>query len=113
MAQDSRGEGVQRVGGSVRRSKRVAELMVEGGHDAEHGTEHEHDVKRGKCEVAWTTGRGSAELPHGGVLRCDGVRRSKRLAERMEGDTEHAHKRKKHEGVSRVVCDTVAPWRDK
>ena len=45
------------------------------------------------------------------------TRRSKRLAERAgdgtEHDTEHAHQRKRHEGVSKAVCDTVEPWRDK
>ena len=46
-----------------------------------------------------------------------GVRRSKRIAELMEGgtehDTEHAHKRKRHESVSLSVSDGVLPWRDK
>ena len=46
-----------------------------------------------------------------------GVRRSKRVAERMEGgtdhDTEHAHMRKRHESASQNVPDGVLPWRDK
>ena len=53
----------------------------------------------------------------GQVAEVDGIRRSKRLAERAgdgtEYDTEHAHQRKRHEGVSKAVCDTVEPWRDK
>ena len=98
----------QRVDGSVRRSKRVAELMG-GGHSTERG----HDVKRGKHGIVCTSQHEGGKSPHECVLTCGGVSRSKRLAELMEGDTEHAHKRKRHEGVSRVVYDTVEPWRDK
>ena len=55
--------------------------------------------------------RGGIEAELGGMLR------SKRLAERVGGgaehDTEHAHKRKRHESVSQSVPDSVLPWRDK
>ena len=63
--------------------------------EAEHGTKRQRGIE--------------AEL--------GGVRRSKRVAERMEGgteqDTEHAHRRKRHESASRSVPDGVTPWRDK
>ena len=63
--------------------------------EAEHGTKRQRGIE--------------AEL--------GGVRRSKRLAEHIEGgtehDTEHAHKRKRHESASQSVPDGVLPWRDK
>ena len=62
-----------------------------------------------------------AKRQRGIEIELGGVRRSKRLAARMdvsveggtEHDTEHAHKRERHESESRSVPDCVMPWRDK
>ena len=71
--------------------------------------------KRGAIAQGQTTE--CSKRQRGQVAEAGDTRRSKRLAERAGGgtehDTEHAHQRKRHEGVSKAVCDAVEPWRDK
>ena len=81
-----------------------------------HEDGHERRCKRGKHGVVSVGACESAEQRHGHVARCEGVRRSKRAAERAAGaehDTEHAHKRGRHERVTEIVHESVEPWRDK
>ena len=91
----------------------MAELMD----GAEHDTECEHEHKRGKHGTASTSMMcESVEHWHGHVPAWDSVRRSKRVAARMMGaedDTQHAHKRGRHESVIASVHVGVEPWRDK
>ena len=59
---------------------------------------------------------GSVWQWHEHVPIVDGLRRSKRVAASMTGaenDTQHAHKRGKHERVIATVYVGVEPWRDK
>ena len=90
----------------------MATLMLEG----EHDTEHERERKCGKHgTVSTDTMYGSVWRSHEHVP-MDGLRRSKRVAACMTGaedDTQHAHKRGKHESVSATVYVGVEPWRDK
>ena len=81
-----------------------------------HEDGHERASKRGKHGVVRVGAGESVEQRHGHGARCEGVRRSKRVAERVaeaEHDTEHAHKRGRHERVTEVVHGSVEPWRDK
>ena len=59
---------------------------------------------------------GSVWQWHEHVPIVDGLRGSKRVAASMTGaenDTQHAHKRGKHESVIATVHVGVEPWRDK
>ena len=99
----------EQLGGAVRRSKRLA---VRHGYD----DEREHESKRGKHGTVSTDECESVEQQHEQVQTHDGLRRSKRVAERMtgaEGDSQHAHKRGKHESVIAYVDVSIEPWRDK
>ena len=73
--------------------------------------------RKRRGEIAHGQATECSKRQRGQVAEVGGIRRSKRLAERAgdgtEHDTEHAHQRKRHEGVSKAVCDTVEPWRDK
>ena len=96
----------------MRGCKRVAEPEVLHGRDNErkHG-------KRGKRASVGMDECESVEQQHEHVQTGDGLRRSKRVAGRMmtgaEGDSQHAHKRGKHESVSAFVDVSIVPWRDK
>ena len=84
-----------------------------------HEDAHENGCKRGKHGVVSVGACDNAKQRHEQVTRCDGVRRSKRVAERMAeaehdvDDVEHAHKRGRHESVTKSVHGSVEPWRDK
>ena len=75
------------------------------------------ESRKRRGEMAQGQATECSKRQRGQVAEAGGIRRSKRLAERAGGgtehDTEHAHQRKRHEGVSKAVRDTVEPWRHK
>ena len=87
-----------------------------GGVTAEQAVDVEMAVDSGKRSRARDEAEERDKRQRGVETELGGVRRSKRIAELMGGtehDTEHAHKRKRHESVSQSVSDGVLPWRDK
>ena len=90
----------------------MATLMLE----FEHDTAHECERKCKHGTVSTDTKYGSVWQWHEHVPIVDGLRGSKRVAASMTGaenDTQHAHKRGKHERVIATVYVGVEPWRDK